>query len=817
MRMMLDVGVLLLLVTWGTSLSAQGSIEVTGKVTDMFTNQKYPGAEIAAFVDGQPYDAVQTLGNGRFRISLDHGVDYELVFSCRDLGVRKLEINASTIPGDFQDQVMPVTADMQLFAVPFGFDASLLDLPAGRLAWDPSKQEIGWDLDYILEMRQRIESELEAAGDPDSAGGASASNREYEEHMRKAEVEFGRGRWAQSINWLERALQEVPGDVRAESMMDEAAENLARAEEEAATAAEFSRLMREGQIKMKRKDWTGARTAIEAAAELRPDDPEPVELLAEIEAELGSSEEADSEEEDGAAAAMEARENAARQRDYDRLIARADKSFERQDYAEAKRFYEQATKVLPNETYPFDRIAEANARLSESAEPQQEPETNANRDTPSGPDRAYEDRVREGDMAFDAQNWEQARAAYEAALELKPEERYPKNRLRRLEKLMEDTSVEAEMTVDTESRLQDEADEIARSEAAANQLADEQARLLEAEREAAEADEARRRERAQAATEAGLDRSRNYLLALQSSAEDDAEAYYRNALESEIRARAQSVDELAERTEAQARLWAGNHTDRRETEWSNIQARTTTIAEAEYDAAQDRKGRQAQLDIEVQVQEERNLDMRERANALRRDRFILLEEDTKSQRRDLYDRTRRYDTFVDSLERILQAYASFNQDLRRASVDSRIMRYEEIQRDIRQHQKLGEGSEARRLDNLLDLREAERSESQSRRAASGEAELRSAEALREAQGRYSGAPLTSEDYNEVEANQDIREGVEERSYEEGNALIIERTVRVGNEVNVYRKTVAKHGVYYFKNNQSITRDIWILETFEITD
>ena len=63
----------------------------------------------------------------------------------------------------------------------------------------------------------------------------------------------------------------------------------------------------------------------------------------------------------------------------------------------------------------------------------------------------------------------------------------------------------------------------------------------------------------------------------------------------------------------------------------------------------------------------------------------------------------------------------------------------------------------------------------------------------------------------------IRQGVEERSYEEGNALIIERTVRVDNEVNVYRKTVAKHGVYYFKNDRSITREIWVLETFEISD
>ena len=89
--------------------------------------------------------------------------------------------------------------------------------------------------------------------------------------------------------------------------------------------------------------------------------------------------------------------------------------------------------------------------------------------------------------------------------------------------------------------------------------------------------------------------------------------------------------------------------------------------------------------------------------------------------------------------------------------------------------------------------------------------------MRDARGKYSGAPLTSEDYRDVKAKEGIREGVEERSYEEGNALIIERTVRVDNEVHVYRKTIAKHGVYYFKNNQSITKDIWILETFQIAD
>ena len=101
--------------------------------------------------------------------------------------------------------------------------------------------------------------------------------------------------------------------------------------------------------------------------------------------------------------------------------------------------------------------------------------------------------------------------------------------------------------------------------------------------------------------------------------------------------------------------------------------------------------------------------------------------------------------------------------------------------------------------------------------AAGEASIRSAAALRKVHSKESGSAPTAEDYREVPSKEGIRQGVEERSYEEGNALIIERTVRVENEVNVYRKTVAKHGVYYFKNNRSITHDIWVLETFEISD
>ena len=821
------------------SLLGQGSIEVDGTVRDKDTNQKLSGVEVTVLQDGQPYDVVRTLGNGRYTLSLDHGADYQLVFTYEDLSVRSVEVNTSTIPDAFRERPFFLNVEMSLFEVPPGFDQSLLDEPIGKVSFDESKEKLDWDLRYTRNMQNRIESALESAAESggaeaDEGGDAPAANRAYEEHMRKAEVEFGRGRYEQSINWLERALNEVPGDARAEAMMEEAVELQAEAEEAAAIDADYERLMREGKIQLKRKEWEAARTALESASELKPDEAEPRELLAEIpsgdteeevvsepvqEEEQGEDDAASARADRAAQAAADAaaKKEANRRKEYERVIAKADKSFDKQNYAEAKALYLNAANLMPEEQYPVDRAEESNARIVDITQLGDEEESAGRNDEASELDRAYEDKVREGDEAFDAEDWATAKSAYEAAQDMKPMERYPKNRLRRIASLMEDTEVEGELEVDTEAMLEASEADAARAAEEADLLAEEQAALLSAEREAAAEDEARRREESRAATEANRDRSSNYILALQRASEDDAEAYYRNALDAEIRARAQSVELMAESTQELNALWTGNSHARRSSQWVTIQERTARQAEAEYDDALVRNSRIADLNLRVQAQQEIAVDQVTRADALRRDRFISIERKTARNQAMLIDRTQRYDTFVDSLDRMLRAYADFNRDVRLASVDARIMNYEAIQRKARTHDKVGEGEEARRVDNWIEIKETTHTNQQAKRAAAGEAQLRSATARRKVNELYSGEPLSAEDYKEVKAKEGIRKGVEERSYEEGNALIVERTVRVGNEVNVYRKTVAKHGVYYFKNNQSITKDIWILETFEISD
>jgi hypothetical protein len=48
-------------------------------------------------------------------------------------------------------------------------------------------------------------------------------------------------------------------------------------------------------------------------------------------------------------------------------------------------------------------------------------------------------------------------------------------------------------------------------------------------------------------------------------------------------------------------------------------------------------------------------------------------------------------------------------------------------------------------------------------------------------------------------------------------MVIERTVKRGNKVDIFRKVISKTGTYYFKNGRSITEAQWKRETLDVKD
>ena len=111
------------------------------------------------------------------------------------------------------------------------------------------------------------------------------------------------------------------------------------------------------------------------------------------------------------------------QRQYHQTIETADNYFNLQQYNESRVEYTKALELVPDEAYPASRITEIDNIL---AGLEQQRLTN----------EAYASAIASGDRLLTEKNYEQARASFAKALELKPGEEYPNSKIAEIDALV---------------------------------------------------------------------------------------------------------------------------------------------------------------------------------------------------------------------------------------------------------------------------------------------------------------------------------------------------------------------------------------------
>jgi len=106
---------------------------------------------------------------------------------------------------------------------------------------------------------------------------------------------------------------------------------------------------------------------------------------------------------------------------YEKLIVKADKLFEKLDYEGAKIEFENAANLKPNESYPPEKIDIINAMLSEQNAQQ----------------NSYQQFIDAGDKFFSESKYDLAKIEYQNALEIKPDEKYPIAKIDEINKILE--------------------------------------------------------------------------------------------------------------------------------------------------------------------------------------------------------------------------------------------------------------------------------------------------------------------------------------------------------------------------------------------
>ncbi|MBN2614192.1 MAG: tetratricopeptide repeat protein [Bacteroidales bacterium] len=112
---------------------------------------------------------------------------------------------------------------------------------------------------------------------------------------------------------------------------------------------------------------------------------------------------------------------AQKQSKYNQWIQEGDQLYLTKNFMAARMKYQQAVRVWPEQTYPGDMISRIDARLQ-----QQRAHLEEN----------YRKAVHQADSLFRQSDWENARAEYNLALNLKPDEVYPKNQIQAIDKAL---------------------------------------------------------------------------------------------------------------------------------------------------------------------------------------------------------------------------------------------------------------------------------------------------------------------------------------------------------------------------------------------
>jgi hypothetical protein len=456
-----------------------------------------------------------------------------------------------------------------------------------------------------------------------------------------------------------------------------------------------------------------------------------------------------------------------------------------------------------------DRAREASLAANE-AEAAEEAALNA----------AFEAKVKEADEAFDSENYTAAQDAYNEALAMKPGERYPAARLERIQRELDRMAAKA-ADADEDKAAALAAAEAERLAAENRMAAEAQADQAEAERNRRLAEAAAAEEEAAAARARAEDEKRNraeQLAAARSRDEsDEAEAYYREALKSEERARLLAVER---EKEAATTLQAERQDDARGRIESDLAAARMLEEHLKTieNSGQSYQGNRRSAMERTQDRNDRQMDnYAARGDASIQDGQLTVEQQYREIEGLYSDHSRDYTLAVPEVNRVHRAYRELNADLSRSSAERRSIAGETATEQVEQMGHYGDGADEAAQARYDALQAADASQ---RSALSGrglDASIRSYDARKDRFALDPGSAPDPDDLLLSPEDAEVLQGVQEQSYDIPNGLVIERTVRKGNEVRRFRKVVTKTGVYYFEGEFSITADAWKRETTVVFD
>ena len=466
--------VLLFLISSG-SLFAQDEYGVGIDGTVFQGREKLPGVTVTIKTNGKLFQESTTDANGNFEHKLEFDKIYRVYFSKDGFAEKFVEVDTRNVPQDQRQLNYAYRRwKVDLFRDDLDVNYGVLNRPLARVVYDPGVAGFDLDKKYEKTIRpayEKLYADVQAALDreeqlteqlykdyliaiedgdqflkegyyEDALVQYEAANEmrpeepypvrqikkvnqliaesqgmeeRYAELLNQADEAFDAKKWEESKSLYLQAIdlkkkEQYPKDQLAAIDQAIAAElAAANSAEQARIRKEYDALIKQADAKFTAAAYNEAKPLYQQAQTKLPSEPYPKQKMDEIDNLLRAQADADKE--------------------YQKIVANADKAFMAKEYSNAITEYQNALRVKPKDGHSTARISEIEALLAGLAALEAENERLA-KAALEQKEKSYKDLIEKGDIAFKARNYTDAIGRYESALELFSDRSYPKDQIK---------------------------------------------------------------------------------------------------------------------------------------------------------------------------------------------------------------------------------------------------------------------------------------------------------------------------------------------------------------------------------------------------
>ncbi len=225
----------------------------------------------------------------------------------------------------------------------------------------------------------------------------STKENDFKKAVASADIFYNKKEYENALAEYQKANTIKPSDSHVNSRIDEISNTLAESKNAEIT---YKQTIDKADQFYTAKDYTNALNEYQSALALKPQEIYPSDQIGVINTMLKTKQKQDN--------------------DYTRVITEANNLYKQKDYDKALAKYQEAAQIRPQESYPQERIVEINAILSSA----------------TAENKSYDDAIKEADGLFGLQKYDGAKLAYMKASNMRPKEQYPKNKMDEIDNMV---------------------------------------------------------------------------------------------------------------------------------------------------------------------------------------------------------------------------------------------------------------------------------------------------------------------------------------------------------------------------------------------